>query len=43
MRATFNMGIGMVLVVPPGAVADVRSVVADAVPIGRVAAAAPGA
>jgi phosphoribosylformylglycinamidine cyclo-ligase len=43
MRATFNMGIGMVLVAPAGALAAVRAVVADAVEIGQVVAGPPEA
>jgi phosphoribosylformylglycinamidine cyclo-ligase len=36
MRAAFNMGIGMVLVVPPHAVTAIRTEVPDAIPIGMV-------
>jgi len=36
VRAAFNMGIGMVLVVPPHAVTAIRTEVPDAIPIGMV-------
>ena len=39
----WNMGMGMVLVIPATALADVRTVLPEAVPIGRLVARAPDA
>jgi phosphoribosylformylglycinamidine cyclo-ligase len=42
MRSTFNMGIGMVLIVAPGAADAVRETAPDGIEIGRVVAAGAG-
>ena len=39
----WNMGMGMVLVIPPAALADVRAALQEAVPVGRLVNRGPGA
>jgi hypothetical protein len=42
MFRTFNLGVGYVLVIPPEAENQVRSLLPEAFPIGEVVAACPG-
>lgn len=42
MFRTFNLGVGYVLVIPPEAENQVRSLLPEAFPIGEVVAANPG-